>query len=356
MSLKNYLRGASVISLAVALAACGSSGSSDAISASDVSLRFSDAPVGELENVVITVDQIIFRRDGAEDVVVDTFTSDELDDGMGGDTGIEDADTFTIDLLEVQGNDNRLVLDSVMLPVGEYQDLRLVVLDEDINHSYVKEQGDDTLKDLKVPSDGLKLGAFEVAAQNTQTFVVEFGLQQAMTYNPGPDRYILKPRGVRIVRLEEATSIEGVVDLAELTMNQACVGSTASMAYLYAGHDLDASLLGDVFVREDSDPLEPDMPEQDDNVPENIIAPLVASAITEREGEAGTGDYIFSYLDAGEYTVAISCLAAEQLDDPVLYDGLSIPLPAGELVEVTLADEVQVRCDFPLQQACSVTE
>ena len=352
LSLKKLSHGASLLTAVLLLAACSNSSSTkDSVTTSDVSLRLSDAPVGDLEQVVFTVDKIIFRRDGADDVVVDTFTSDELNDG----DGIVDEETFTLDLLTVQGNENRLVLDSVTLPVGDYQNMILKVLDEDLNYSYVKEQDNDTLKELKVPSDGLKLGAFSVAAQSTQAFVVEFGLQQAMTYNPGKDRYILKPRGVRIVRLEEATSIEGVVDLAEINMTEACVGSLSSNAYLYAGHDLDASLLGDVFVRVDDDPTDPEMPEQDDNVPENIIAPLVATAITEREDETGTGDYIFSYLDAGDYTVAISCLAGDQVDDPVQYDGISIPLPATELIEVTLAAETQLHCDFPLGEtpACS---
>ena len=48
-----------------------------------------------------------------------------------------------------------------------------------------------------MPSGELKLGGFSVSATSSQIFVEGFGLRQAMTYNPGPDRYILKSRGVK---------------------------------------------------------------------------------------------------------------------------------------------------------------
>mgnify|MGYP000187927270 FL=1 len=335
----NYFRLVWVTCFSLFLAACSSSG--DSASSSDISLRFSDAPVDDVSSVVITVDQIIFNRAGdSADIIVESFTSDEL--------GIEDEDTFTIDLLDVQGNDNRLVLDSVMLPVGEYQNMRLVILDEDINESYVDDN--DGRKNIKVPSDQLKLGAFTVGDRSAQTFVVEFGLRQAMTYNPGPDRYILKPRGVRVVRLENASTVAGTVDLAAIHILEGCSdkvdASVGNVAYLYAEHNLDVSLLGDVFIREDDDQEDPEV---DEDVAANIIAPTVATAI-----DGGTGDFLFSYLNTGDYTLAISCKAEN--DDPVIYDGIDIPLPDAQLVELTLAAEVDLQCDFPVAGDCIIIE
>lgn len=339
MRLRSFL----LLLASVSLIGCGSSNStpSSSNSTSDVSIRFSDAPVENLSSVTITVDQIIFNREG-EDIIVDTFTSDEL--------GIEDAETFEIDLLEVQGNDNRLVLDSVSLPVGEYQNLRIVVLDEDINLSYVDEIDSSMRKEIKVPSDQLKLGAFEVGDRSSQTFVIEFGLRQAMTYNPGPDRYILKPRGVRIVRLENASTISGTVDLAELHTMDGCSDKADStidnVAYLYAGHELDVALLSDVFVRE-FEGAEPG--DFDPDVDEDRIAPAVATSI-----DGDTGDYLFSYLKPGDYTLAISCKAGG--DDPVIYDEIAIPLPENTLLEVSLEAEEDLDCDFPEDDICSEIE
>jgi hypothetical protein len=327
------------LGLAVALSGCGGGSSSDEEQANTpVSVLFSDAPVENAEKVVITVDAITFRRDGADDIVVDTFTSNEL--------GIVDADTFQIDLLEVQGNDNRLVIDSVDLPVGDYSHLLISVLDEDVNLSYVEEVGTGALKPIKVPSDVLKLGGFTVGDFSTQTFVVEFGLRQSLVYNPGPpgqDRYILKPRGVRVVDLENASTIMGNVNLSALHTVAPCDAKADTqvdnMAYLYAGHGLDASLLGDVFVSQAAAEPGEDF---DPNVPANVIAPVVAVDV---EGGDVNG-YLFSYLLDGDYTLALSCVATD--DDPVVYNGIAIPAPGTEIVELSLGVEENLACDFPL--------
>ncbi|MBR9911467.1 MAG: DUF4382 domain-containing protein [Gammaproteobacteria bacterium] len=322
--------------LCLGLAACGggsSSGGDTAPSVSNVSIGFSDAPVEDAARVVITVDYLEFRTSDGETITVDSFTSSEL--------GITDAETFSVDLLEIQGNDSRLVLDSVELPVGDYQDLRIGIVDEDINFSYVEETSSGLLKPIKVPSDELKLGSFTVAATSTQTFVVEFGLRQSMTYNPGPQRYILKPRGVRVVKLEDAATISGTVDLDALHMLEPCIAkvdnTVGNVAYLYAGHGLDPTKLGDTFVREDTGTE----PEFDPNVPADIVSPEVVTVI-----DATDGSYLFSYLLPGDYTLAISCEA--EGDDPVLWDGLNIPAPQTEVIELSLGVEQDLQCDLPL--------
>jgi hypothetical protein len=325
----------SVCCASLLLAACGSS-SSDSSSdsdptTSDVGIRFSDAAVGDLDSVNITVDKLIFNRSG-EDIVVDTFTSEELN--------LIDSDTFQLNLLDFQGLESSLVLDSVTLPVGDYQNLRIVIPDND-DGTYVQETGSDTTNELKVPSGVLKLGGFTVGATSSQTFVVEFGLRQAMTYNPGPARYILKPTGVRIVRLEDAANISGTVDLSTASCLPTDDTTLSHVAYLYAGHDLDASLLGDLFVREaDIEVSEGEDvgTEFDADVADNIIAPVVATSIDEN------GDYLFSYLNAGDYTVGIACNASA--DDPTLYDGITVPSPSGLVVELAVAKNEGMVCDF----------
>jgi Domain of unknown function (DUF4382) len=313
------------------LSACGSSSNDPEINTSDVGIRFSDAPLEELESVTISVDKLIFNQSG-EDIIVDTFTSEELN--------LINSDTFQLDLLDYQGLESSLILDSVKLPVGDYQNLRISIQDND--DSYVQEVGSVTHKELKVPSGELKLGGFSVEATSSQTFVIEFGLRQAMTYNPGPDRYILKPRGVRIIRLEDAASISGTVDLSTNSCLASENTSLSHVAYLYEGHDLTSNLLGDVFVREtDLEVTEENNiagTDYDADVADTIIAPHVATSIDEN------GHYLFPYLASGNYTVAISCNAPE--DNATLYDGIVIPSPAGQAVELVLAAETSMTCDF----------
>jgi len=331
MSISKYFYVFQILLISIALSACGSSSSDSestneaSITTSDVGIRFSDVPVDDLQSVVITVDALRFRRNGddeagGDDIVVNTFTSEELN--------LTDSETFQLNLLELQGLTSSLVLDSVTLPVGDYQNLIIEVLnDSDNTETYVQEVGSDDHKELKVPSETLKLGGFTVSATSSQTFVVEFGLRHAMTYNPGPDRYILKPRGVRIVRLADASNVSGNVDLSTASCSPTDDESLNHVAYLYEGHELNVALLGDVFDRE-----------IDIDVPENIIAPAVATSIDEN------GDYLFPYLNDGDYTLAISCNASE--DNAADYDEIAISSPSGHLVELTLATETNMTCDF----------
>jgi len=320
MTISKYLYVSQMLLISIVLSACGSSSSDSGPTMSDVGIRFSDAPVEDLASVVITVDKLTFRRSNGDNIVVDTFTSEELN--------LIDSDTFQLNLLELQGLTSSLVLDSVTLPVGEYQNLIIEVLDDQSTETYVQETVEGVHKELMVPSNELKLGRFTVSATSSQTFVVEFGLRHAMTHNPGPDRYILKPRGVRIVRLADASNISGTVDVSTVSCVPSDDTSISHVAYLYEDHGLDAELLGDVFDRE-----------IDTDVPENIIAPAVATSI-----DGVTGYYLFPYLNDGDYTVAISCNAIE--DNAADYDEITIPSPAGHLVELTLATETNMTCDF----------
>lgn len=309
----------------MALVGCNSSDdSSPAPQTSQVSLGLSDAPVEGLSNVFVEIDYIELRR-GGEITRIDTFMDDDID---------EDSDTFTIDLLAHQGTDRKIVFEDLELVVGEYQGLRLGVKP---NQSYVVETEGGLEKQIKVPSNVLKLGGFEITDQSTQTFVVEFDLRQAMTYNPGPDRYILKPRGVRIVGVEDAATLAGTITTLD-SMNTLGIcadkadAEVGNIAYLYAGHDLNSANLGDVFVRDDaSSEDDAEVVEVVAPVPEQIIAPFAATAIDE------TGAYLFAYLPAGNYTLALSCDAAD--DDPLAWNQIPIPAPdvPAALVEITLS-------------------
>lgn len=325
------------------LIGCGGSsgGSSSSNGTSNVSIGFSDYPVQDAEQVVITVDSISFMQDG-ELTVVDSFTSTDLD--------IEDADTFEIDLLSVRDNDFKLVLDSVTLPVGEYTDLRIEILDENTELSYVKELGsaDGEVKELKVPSDELKLGSFTVDELSTQTFIIEFDLSQAMTYNPGPERYILKPRGVRIVGLESAATLSGNVDLAAVHLESVCSEKAdqtlGNAVYLYPAR-AETDVLADAY--------DPDAEENAEVViDENALAPYAVAPVAEN------GDYFISFIQPGAYTLAFSCLA--EGDDPTLYQvgegsDIVIPAPATEIVDLVFVDDEAAYCGFPLTDGACAT-
>jgi hypothetical protein len=236
--------------------------------------------------------------------------------------------------MTLQGSDNQIIVEEIELEAGEYSQLRLSVIDEDINYSYVEETTGE-IKELKVPSDGLKLGGFTVESAGVQVFVLEFDLRKAMTANGRPGeyfRYILKPTGVRVVEVETAASISGTVDTSLFDSNIPCDSkldpAEGNIIYIYKGQGLVTENLADNF---DS---------TDESAPADAIAPY-----TSREA-AADGSYDITYLPAGDYTLAFSCEAED--DNPGLYDGIVIPSPETEIVELTLSEGESKTCNLPV--------
>lgn len=57
---------------------------------------------------------------------------------------------------------------------------------------------------------------------------------------------------------------------------------------------------------------------------------------------------LFSYLPAGDYTLAFSCDAAD--DDPDFDDDIIIPSPEDQLIEVSPAAGERWACDFDIPE------
>jgi hypothetical protein len=91
-------------------AGCGSSSSGGGAGAVPVDISVSDAAVGDLAAVVVTLDRVVVNRPG-QDIVVDTFPNE--------DPGEPDTDTITFDLLDYQGMDRLLIVRGLMLVPGD---------------------------------------------------------------------------------------------------------------------------------------------------------------------------------------------------------------------------------------------
>jgi hypothetical protein len=73
----------------------------------------------------------------------------------------------------------------------------------------------------------------------------------------------------------------------------------------------------------------------------------------ETVAEGGTS--LFSYLPAGDYTLAFSCDAVD--DDPEFDDGILVPSPDEEYVEVSTSPGERWACDFPVPfEGCEFIE
>jgi hypothetical protein len=322
---------AAITALSILLYGCGGgggggSGDGSTSNTGTVSLAVADALVDNADSVVITVDKVILRRDGASDVVIDRFTIPSL--------GLSDTDTFQIDLLDYRNGNRLLIVDNLVVPAGTYSQLILQVLDNDVNYSYVDTLGNRV--PIKQPSEQLKLGGFTINANGVYAYTLDFDLRKAMTYNPGPDRYILKPRGVRVVSEQLASTLQGVVDNIILNLDPGCmdkaVPAAGNVVYLYQNHNLTGSLV-DVY--------DPDIAT---GVPASAVNPYATATVYQASDSSWR--YHFGYLPAGDYTLAFSCHAEGDHGDT--YDRIAIPLPGTQRTEVTLTAGQQSECNLPI--------
>jgi len=298
-----------------------------------LTLGFSDALPEDLARVVLEVTRITLRRaDGGEEIV-DTFTIDEL--------GVVDRPSFQVDLLEFGGTSQLQVVTELALPPGRISSIVLDVDDGDLNTSSVEEATTGTVRPLRVPGSALELDGLTLAA-GPQSWTVEFELARALRFREEPMDYLLTTEGMRVVDSGTSASLIGTVDPVLFDLEAPCDEKTDPQAgnrlYLYRGTQLDPADLADVFNASSTD-----------EIPAGAIAPFAVGRIV-RSRTTGLWEYAFGFLPAGDYTLAMACDAAG--DDPDNFDAVTVPLPADQLQEFSLAQGASVLCDLAPGARC----
>ncbi|MGR5064085.1 DUF4382 domain-containing protein [Photobacterium sp. DNB22_13_2] len=317
----------SVLAVATLLSACGSDSSNDSTQYAKVSFSVSDAPVDTMSEVVVAFDKLELKHENGNTYIIDVDTDDDGNDYQ------------QIDLLDYQGTDEALIITEHSLPAGVYK--QMIVHTKLGNMNWVKDDETSGEYDLKIPSNKLKLGGFEVVPEDdntVQSFTIEFDLRQSLVLRGNSNNnngYNLKPHGVKIVDNGQAASLWGNVDLALFDQGLGCEYDTGNFVYLYPEH-----VLGDYQLVDNFDPLDEDF--IGDNLPAGQYVLPYASAAVDPDG-----DYAFGYIPAGDYTVAFTCNAVD--DDPIQYDNdIIIANPEEQQYEITL-DKMQEReFNFPL--------
>jgi hypothetical protein len=298
-----------------------------------LSLGFSGESLEELKQVVIEVDRITLQRTGGEQVLVETFTIDEL--------GLTEADTFQIDLLQYRGLNQLTVIDGLELEPGGYSSIAIGILGGDVNRSYVQDR-DDILREINVPGDTLSLPGI-VPASGAQRYTAVFSLPQALRYRAATDDYRLTDTGARVVDNGVAASLSGRVDTGLFDSVTPCDEKTdpesGNTIYLYRGTDLSATALADVHTG-DSGP----------EIPDGALAPFAVATLA-RDVLTGRWQYALGFLPSGEYTLAFACDSAD--DDPVDFDAIVIPLPEDQQYDIQLDEGEQAVCDLADSATCS---
>lgn len=273
-----------LVALAGSLAACGGGGGNGGTGS--LSMGVSDAPVDEADEVVVT------------------FTGIEL---LGDDGGVRQSFTFgtpqQVDLLQQQGDQQFFLIQGEQIPAGVYREVRLLVQDMD-NAScnpgappypnYIRIGS--TTSPLIVPSggsSGFKVkGPITVAAGGSAAYTVDFDLRKSIAERGTTGCYNLKPV-LRVVDNAQVGRLAGTVDPALFASTPSCnlVDPTTAdgvSVYVFTGNG-----------------VTPD--DYDNNEPNPLTTALL------NKNQDGTFSYTVGFLLAGNYTVALSCQAGDDL-------------------------------------------
>ncbi|WP_413110501.1 DUF4382 domain-containing protein [Thaumasiovibrio sp. DFM-14] len=302
------------------LAACG--GSDDpTMATAQVSFSVSDAPVDSATEVVVAFDALELRHEDGQRFFI------SVDENVAGD------DYQQIDLLKYPGSEEALILTDQRLPIGTYKELIIhTKAQQDLNWVLTEDEGE---FDLKIPSNKLKLGGFEVTTETVQSFTIEFDLRQSLVLrgnNGNNNGYNLKPHGVKIVDNSAAASLKGHVDVNLLGAGDGCLAETGNFVYLYAGHGHQDSVLIDNI-----DITDPDYRDEIE-LPLDYVAPYASTGVMD------DGNYFFGFIPAGDYTVAFTCSAT--VDNPIQYDEIIIANPSEQVAEIELLATQEKVFDF----------
>ncbi|PNH95913.1 DUF4382 domain-containing protein [Vibrio diazotrophicus] len=294
---------------ALILSGCGGD-DSGSTQTSNVSFSVSDAPVDEASSVTIGFTQVELVKSDGQSIFLDVEPS------------TPSHDYEQIDLLDYQGQDSALVITQKPIPVGTYKNLILHISNESGVNFVVDADG---TQDLKQPSNKLKLGGFEVTADETQAFTIEFDLRQSLVMrgNTGSNKgYILKPHGVTILNDKEAANLTVTVNSSLYASIEGCP-TTADNAFVYLYQGTEGTLVDLV------DPTDIDYTEGT-ALPSDALKPFATANVSDVDGT-----YKFGYLPTGDYTAAFVCNGSA--DDPIQYDQLTIPQPSTLVTTVSLS-------------------
>ena len=308
----------------LALAGCNSDDSSNSgtpptNSTALVSFSVSDAPVDDAQEVVVAFDALELIHENGQRYFLNVVGTESSDDYQ------------QIDLLDYQGSDSKLILSDERIAIGNYKEL-IVHTKSNQSLQWVTANGH---HDLKVPSNKLKLGGFEVTAETVQSFTIEFDLRKSLVLrgnNSNNNGYILKPHGVKIVDNGSASSLWGNVDPALFSQGDACSTDGGNFVYLYQGHNHTEGSLVDNIDIDDQDY------NNDFELPEGHVEPYASV------GVELNGDYYFGFIPAGDYTVAFTCSA--YIDDPIQYDQILIANPSEQVAEISLPPTQEYEHNF----------
>lgn len=301
-----------ILSMASSLAlitACGSGGSGDDPATGVLSLGITDGPVDGVSQIWIEFDGITLKPANGpqQEFRFDTPKS--------------------IDLKSLNNGKTELLFDQAVA-AGQYNWIKIDVnadFDGAMDSYVIEDDGGQV--ELRVPPDRLKLGNHFVITQGgTTSLVIEWNLRMGLSNPVGQTGYKLQP-SLRVTDMTEHGTIAGTVAIDQLPGPCSSDPNTGegNVAYVYEGFDITP-----------------------DDIDGESAEPLTTADIR-LDPDSGNQAYRIAFLSPGEYTVAFTCQATEDIapdaDQPSLpVDDLILFTPG---FNVTVANGAVEVLNFP---------
>ena len=291
------------------LASCGGSdgGSAGDGATGTLSLQITDGPVETAEHVYIQFSGLQLQSaDGPRTTLY--YCQDPADATL---TIVSETACTTppapkrLDLLVLTGGEAEPLLETFVLPAGRYNWIRLMVDTDGEDDSCIDVDMDGMVgmgamcHELTIPSNdqtGLKLNrGFVVPAGGSADFTIDFDLRKSVHFtgnDPVTGEYMLRPT-LRLADNTMTGAIAGTVD-----MSSAPADCTPAV-YVYEGS---------VVTPDDIDNIAPE--------------PVTTAGV--KKDDMDVYRYKAAYLEAGTYTVAFTCDAAD--DDLMVDNTVNAPL------------------------------
>lgn len=242
-----------------------------------ISIAITDAPIDTASSVNISFAEI--QLSGGPDVTPSVFAISPAE---------------SIDLFQLQGGLTTPVLDTIQAQPGHYTTLSLTLLADEASgqsnitlpdgvHILYIPQG--TSAKINIPVD------FDFASGGDLFLTVDFDLRKSIVQDPNnPTKYQLFP-SMRVVEDQTAGSITGNVALSLVTCVEPAV-------YVYQG-TLTKQQLSDVNI--------------DPNTANPHLVQPYSTALVGLNSTSGLYNFTAAFLPAGEYTVAYTCSAPQDV-------------------------------------------
>lgn len=261
----------------IAIAGCGG-GNSGAASTGTVTFSLMDRPVDDVTSLVVTITGARIKPQGDGPAIELPLTMSPM----------------TVDLLTLTSENAAILVDGATVPADDYNWIEFDIDDSDISKAHAMTvSGGMVQVDVDVPGDRLRLvNRFTVGDNEAVRFLFDWEVGGGLVNAVGRNLYILRP-AFRILRVELLEAVSGRVTMNTATTDPVC--STApdpmigKVVYFFSG----------AVTPDDTDGADPE-----------------AETRVDADFDSASGDYLFStILDAGDYTVALTCFGDLETDD-----------------------------------------